>query len=484
MLFHNQIYFELFPHALTHEFTHASLVTASVLCLLPYWAAALGVTVPPIRVFAVAQLLGVPLVCAFTDFNTLGSAAARSRRTQSALLLCCAVTAVALLALGQATSGPVVVGASAALGACSAVTPLGYALCASIITESWQTSRLEGRKPLSPGWAAATLALATGSAALAAPQLASQAAAAGGLAVAAAALACVAMLTAGVALLVSNTDEVFEDEPEIPTEQRRRGSRSLGTALVVIRLLMTFAAEVIVLAMAPRHGALFAMPVIHTERIAAAMTVTQLSVWAILAPGFLTLLRGPLGLQMASAAGACLAVAAWLGAVSSPSQLALPLAAFAVAAALARTASDVALLLTASASSFPSFGGALMGTAWAAQEAMRHLVAPALVVALGTAASSPAYSTCISIAAASAGLAAALALAVRNVGGELGLPQAPQALSLMINAPETEDAGDLQTVEPVPMEEEEEDALLGRSAANAGGRGAFTGTVVIRRRGA
>ena len=460
------------------RFSPHSLHTCAVLCLLPYWSAALGVASPAVRVFAVAQLLAVPLLCAWSD--TRGAGDQRTRR-RTALLISCVTAALAWLTLARATDPLALVAAAAALGASAGGAPLAYAYCGDVINAG---SSRDGAA-VSPAWTAATLALAAGVGAALAPSLAAQVAQAGGLSAAARAAAGVAALSGLLAVLVvrdtreaEDVQQARDDDVDADADAWEPGQGGAATHLLVVRSLMTAFMAIVVLAMAPRHSALFALPPPVSAQLGAAWTTAQLVTWATVAPAAVRLAKGAGMLQTAACAAAALCLTAWLAA-TSPSAVALPLAGLALAGALARTANDTLLMTSTGAAQRRS--GAVFGLAWAAQEGVRLLLIPAALTALAPA--SPDGG-----AAAMAAVAAACAATVAGAAYQLARSRdtAEQQGGLVLVEPEeawwAADDGELAT-----------DANASRRAigagsstaamdvADAGGEGQFTGTVVMRR---
>jgi hypothetical protein len=453
--------------------THNSLHTCAVLCLLPYWSAALGVASPAVRVFAVAQLLAVPLLCAWSD--TRGAA-----RRRTALLLSCATSALAWLTLARATDPLALVAAAAALGASAGVAPLAYAHCGDVINAGSSGSNTGGAA-VSPAWTAATLALAAGVGAALAPSLAARVAQAGGLGAAASAAAGVAALCGLLAVFVvrdAGGEQARSDDVDVDDDgdALQPGPGGAATHLLVVRSLLTAVMATVALAMGPRHSALFALPPPVSAQLGAAWTTAQLVTWATVAPAAVRLAQGPGMLQTACCAAAALCLAAWLAA-TSPSAVALPLAGLALAGALARTANDT--LLMQATGSARRRSGAVFGLAWAAQEGVRLLLIPAALTALAPASPDGGAAVMLAVAAACAASVAGAAYqlarsrdAVEQVGLVLQVePEAGWA-----------DDGDGEFADNVGSGRAM-GAGKGISAdvSDAGGEGQFTGTVVMRR---
>ena len=473
------------PAPVAHTaFSLPSLHTCAVLCLLPYWSAALGVASPAVRVFAVAQLLSVPLLCAWSDTRGTAAGSQRASRRRTALLLSCATSALAWLTLARATDPLALVAAAAALGASAGVAPLAYAHCGDVINAgTWRPGEAAA---VSPAWTAATLALAAGVGAALAPSLAAQAAQAGGLGAAASAAAGVAALSALLVVLVVRSDtmdswqlavdaEDAADEADGEPAPAPGSGQGAATHLLLVRALLAGVMATVALAMGPRHSVLFALPPPVSSQLGAAWTTAQLVTWATVAPAAVRLARGPGMLQTASCGAAALCLTAWLAA-TSPSAVALPLAGLALAGALARTANDTLLLTsTASGPGRRPRPGAVFGLAWAAQEGVRLLLVPAALTALAP--GSPDGG-----AALMAGIAAAC---VATVGGAAYQLARSRERAVEEEADSTlwaEDAVGCTEVDAAASRAARAGAGLAQGdVTDAGGEGQFTGTVVMRR---
>ena len=431
--------------------------------------------------FAVAQLLAVPLLCAWSD--TRGDGDQRAARRRTALLISCATAALAWLTLARATDPLALVAAAAALGASAGVAPLAYAHCGDVINAG-SSGGNRSAAAVSPAWTAATLALAAGVGAALAPSLAAQVAQAGGLGAAARAAAGVAALSGLLAVLVvrdtreesDSSVQARDDDEDADADTREPGQGGAATHLLVVRSLMTAFMAIVALAMGPRHSALFALPPPVSAQLAAAWTTAQLVTWATVAPAAVRLAKGAGMLQTAACAAAALCLTAWLAA-TSPSAVALPLAGLALAGALARTANDTLLLTATGAARRRS--GAVFGLAWAAQEGVRLLIIPAALTALAP--GSPDGG-----AAAMAAVAAACAATVAGAAYQLARSRdAAEQGGLVLVEPEEEwwaaDDGELTDDANASRRAIGAGGSIAADFADAGGEGQFTGTVVMRR---
>ena len=442
-----------------------SLVAGCCFSLLPYWASALGVshpTVTPLRCYALAQALLALLLCPASDRLRARPGRTSARARVPFLLICHATGLVAMLALARATRGATVLWAAAAAGCASVAAPLCFALATDV-----------AQRPLAPSraWTFSTLALAAGAGFAAGPFLGGAVAASHGLHAAAFAAA-LAASAAFFATLLGLRDVRLPSEQAVSLTDVETMPR-----LLALRVAFSTAFHAFSAALSPAHNLRFALLPSEAGALAGTLGMTQLATWVFLAPVAARAVGGARALQAPALALASLAFAAWANA-DLAADVALPLAAVAVCGALFRTASDASIAVASGTTS----AGAAFGRAFAMCELARQMVAPPMASAVLSARGASALGALCAAIAFCASVGAILTDRAARAQEEMRTRDAEEAAADDLFFDGAASRSPLRPSQPSPVSAVPlASAAQPLSAADAGGGGAFSGTVVVRR---